>query len=96
MQNFKNWINNNAHKNPVFVSDNNGYGWMFVCYYFWHFLNENPLGYNSTNMNSYYKGLKKDPEVNIKELRSKELTHVALEDAIDNARIYLPFLKSIE
>lgn len=85
---FKAWININIKDKPVFVSDNNGYDWMFVCWYFWHFLNENPLGYNSTNINSFYKGMKNDLSVNIDELRSRSLTHDALEDALDNAKAF--------
>jgi DNA polymerase III epsilon subunit-like protein len=89
MEKFKNWIEKNVEGKPVFISDNNGYDWMFVCWYFWHFLNENPLGYNSQNLNSIYKGMKKDLSVNIRDIRTAPLTHDALEDAIDNAKIFL-------
>jgi DNA polymerase III alpha subunit (gram-positive type) len=85
---FKDWLVENVKGKPIFVSDNNGFDWMFVCWYFWHFLNENPFGYNSTNLNSYYKGMKKDLATNIDELREKELSHDALQDAIDTAKIF--------
>jgi hypothetical protein len=88
MQMFKDWLGENAKGKPVFVSDNNGYDWMFVCWYLWHFLGENPFGYNSTNLNSYYKGIKQDINVNIGELREKVLSHDALQDAIDNSKIF--------
>ena len=87
MKNFKAWILENVKGKPVVFSDNNGYDWMFVCWYFWHFLDENPLGHNSQNINSLYKGVMKDMEVNIGVLRSKELTHDALDDAVENAVI---------
>jgi hypothetical protein len=87
MQNFKSWIDENASDKPIFVSDNNGYDWMFVCWYFWHFLNENPFGYNSTNLNSFYKGVMNNLDTNIHDLQTRALTHDALEDAIDNAKV---------
>ena len=34
MQRFKDWILENASGKPVFISDNNGFDWMFVCWYF--------------------------------------------------------------
>jgi len=31
---FKNWIAANSKGRPVFISDNNGFDWMFICWYF--------------------------------------------------------------
>ncbi|MFW6025012.1 MAG: hypothetical protein ACOCRX_01590 [Candidatus Woesearchaeota archaeon] len=59
MTRFRDWIKDNTSGNIKFISDNNGYDWMFVCWYFWHFLDENPLGYSSSNLKSMYRGLKK-------------------------------------
>lgn len=89
MQKFKEWLGRNVSDTPVLVSDNNGFDWMFVCWYFWHFLGENPLGYSSQNISSLYKGLKKDLNIKIDSLRKRTLVHDALEDAIDNAKIFL-------
>ena len=88
MQKFKGWILKNSSGTPIFISDNNGFDWMFVCWYFWHFLGENPFGYNSHNLNSLYKGLKKDLHAKLDFLRERNLTHDALEDAKDNAKIF--------
>jgi len=66
---------------------------MFVCWYFWHFLEENPLGYNSQNLNSLNKGLNKDLNAKIDLLRERDLTHDALEDAKDNAKIFFELKK---
>jgi len=93
MQKFKDWILKNSSGKPVFISDNNGFDWMFVCWYFWHFLNENPLSYNSQNLNSLNKGLEKDLQAKIDLLRKRDLTHDALEDAKDNAKIFLELKK---
>src|ERR1700728_3982063 len=42
MQNFAYWISANNQGKPIFISDNNGYDWMFICWYFYHFLKLNP------------------------------------------------------
>ena len=93
MQKFKDWITKNVSGTPVFISDNNGFDWMFVCWYFWHFLDENPLGYSSQNLNTLYGGIRQDLDVKIDSLRDRNLTHDALEDAKDNARIFLDLKK---
>ena len=85
---FKEWINKNVSGTPVFISDNNGFDWMFVCWYFWHFLGENPFGYNSQNLNSINRGLNKDLDIKLDLLRERNLTHDALEDARNNAKIF--------
>ena len=93
MQSFKEWIAKNAQGRPVLISDNNGFDWMFICWYFWHFLGENPLGYTSQNLISLYRGLEKDLDIKIDSLRKRSLTHDALEDAKDNAKIFLELRK---
>ncbi len=90
---FKEWLSTNTKGKIVFVSDNNGFDWMFVCWYFWHFLNENPFGFNSYNLSSMYKGLKNDISVNLDELRTKKLSHDAGEDSKDNAEIFLKLIE---
>lgn len=89
MQMFRDWIVMHSKGTPVFISDNNGFDWMFVCWYFWHYLDENPFGYNSQNLNSLYKGSQKDLAAKLGVLRTRDLTHDALEDARDNAKIFL-------
>ena len=66
---FRDWINGCCKGRAFFVSDNNGFDWQFVNWYFHHFLDGNPFGYSSTNLGSLYKGLVKDVFVNFKHLR---------------------------
>src|SRR5215471_3974244 len=47
MREFTNWINTVSVGDPIFISDNNGYDWMFICWYFHHFTKTNPFGYSS-------------------------------------------------
>ena len=70
MLRFENWVKANVPNQPMFISDNNGFDWQFINYYFWRFLNRNPFGHSSTNMGSLYKGLVKDWRKNFKHLRS--------------------------
>jgi len=84
MKQFKGWLSQCVKGKPLFISDNNGYDWMFICWYFNHFLGENPFGYSSTNLGSLYKGLVKDYSKNFKHLRITKHTHDPLNDVKGN------------
>jgi len=89
LENFKKWIIVNSIGKPFFISDNNGFDWMFVCWYFHHFLNKNPFGFSSTNLGSLYKGITKDMFQNFKHLRKTKHTHNPVDDAMGNAEALL-------
>lgn len=89
MERFRDWIRSVSKNKPMFVSDNNGFDWQFVNYYFHTFLETNPFGYSSMNLGSFYKGLELNTFVNFKHLRDKHHSHNALDDAIGNAEAML-------
>lgn len=89
MQNFADWIKANCKDQPIFISDNNGFDWMFVCWYFHHFLGRNPFGHSSQNLGSLYKGLVMDVFKNFKHLRKTKHTHHPVDDAKGNAEALL-------
>jgi hypothetical protein len=89
MRDFKEWLAQTCKGRPVFISDNNGFDWMFVCWYFHHFLGENPFGHSSQNLGSLYKGLVKDTFQNFKHLRRTTHTHHPVDDAKGNAEALL-------
>lgn len=89
MADFESWITENSQGRPMFISDNNGFDWMFVCWYFHHFLGRNPFGHSSTNLGSMYKGLVKDTFKNFKHLRETRHTHHPVDDAKGNAEALL-------
>jgi DNA polymerase III epsilon subunit-like protein len=89
MLRFKQWIEENCKDRPLFISDNNGFDWMFVCWYFHHFLGENPFGFSSQNLGSLYKGIEKDTFKNFKHLRQTAHSHHPVEDARGNAEAFL-------
>ncbi len=89
MRDFAAWIAEHAGKKPMFISDNNGFDWQFVNYYFHHFLGHNPFGFSSQNLGSLYKGMVKDTFQNHKHLRKTPHTHHPVDDAKGNAEALL-------
>jgi 3' exoribonuclease, RNase T-like len=89
MESFAAWVAAEAGRRPFFISDNNGFDWQFVNWYFHHFCGHNPFGYSSLHLGSLYKGLTKDMFVNFKHLRKTAHTHNALDDARGNAEALL-------
>ncbi len=88
MQRFAAWVVG-LRERPIFISDNNGFDWMFVCWYFHHFLGTNPFGHSSQNLGSLYKGLVKDVTKSFKHLRQTRHTHDPVDDARGNAEALL-------
>src|ERR1043166_857125 len=89
MQEFGDWIGQVGGSRPFFISDNNGFDWQFVNWYFHHFLGANPFGHSSTNLGSLYKGLVKDTFASFKHLRQTQHTHHPVDDARGNAEALL-------
>jgi len=89
MENFAAWLKANSKGRPMFVSDNNGFDWQFINWYFHHFLEQNPFGFSSMNLGSLYKGLVKDASQNFKHLRQSKHTHHPVDDARGNAEAML-------
>ncbi len=89
MDAFARWLGEHAKGQCTFVSDNNGFDWQFVNWYFWHFTGGNPFGHSSVNLGSLYKGLVKDTSKNFKHLRKTRHTHHPVDDATGNAEALL-------
>ncbi|HSI05458.1 MAG: exonuclease [Myxococcota bacterium] len=89
MDAFEKWLANLQARRLVFISDNNGYDWGFINWYFHHYLGRNPFGFSSQNLNSLYKGLTKNEVASFKALRRTEHTHHPVDDARGNAEALL-------
>jgi len=89
MTTFDQWLEANARKRLLFISDNNGFDWQFINWYFHHFLGKNPFGFSSLNLGSLYKGLVKDTFQTFKHLRKTRHSHNPVDDAIGNAEALL-------
>lgn len=93
MEDFANWVKTTSKDRPIFISDNNGFDWMFICWYFHHFIHTNPFGFSSQNLGSLYKGIEKDTFKNFKHLRKTQHTHHPVDDAKGNAEALLTMKK---
>ncbi len=89
MREFQVWLSENSEGRPMFISDNNGFDWQFINWYFHHFTGSNPFGFSSTNLGSLYKGLVRDTQQNFKHLRRTRHTHHPVDDAKGNAEALL-------
>lgn len=92
---FKEWIGTTCQDRPIFISDNNGFDWMFICWYFHHFIGVNPFGFSSQNLGSLYKGIEKDTFKTFKHLRRTSHTHHPVDDAKGNAEALLTMKKEL-
>ena len=86
---FEEWVNENTVGKPIFISDNNGFDWMFICWYFHHFLNRNPFGHSSRRIGDIYCGLEKNASASWQHLRKTMHTHNPIDDAKGNAEALL-------
>lgn len=93
MSGFHAWLDEQCRDRPMFISDNNGFDWQFINWYFHHFLGTNPFGFSSTNLGSFYKGLVKDTSKNFKHLRKTRHTHDPVDDAVGNAEAFLTLIE---
>lgn len=90
---FQTWLAENSKGQPMFISDNNGFDWQFINWYFHHFTGKNPFGFSSTNLGSFYKGVVRDSSKNFKHLRKTRHTHNPVDDAKGNAEAFLEILQ---
>lgn len=93
---FSEWVQSTTQGRPIFLSDNNGFDWSFVNYYFTYFLGvrKNPFGHSSRRIGDIYGGMMNDlRNTNWKRLRKTRHTHNALDDAMGNAQAFVEILK---
>jgi DNA polymerase III epsilon subunit-like protein len=101
---FESWTQAQAlpGQEPVFVAFNAPFDWMFVCDYYLRFLGRNPFGHAALDIKALYMGLAGVPWsrtsmrfVARRYLGGRELSHHALDDAIDQARIFQELLSEL-
>ncbi len=89
MEEFESWIRENSKGKPVFISDNNGFDFAWVNWYFHHFLGRNPFGWSSRRIGDLYAGMQKDMFANWKWMRKTRHTHHPVDDCMGNAEALL-------
>lgn len=93
MKEFAKWIKENSIDKPIFISDNNGYDFAFINYYFHKFYGSNPFGWSSRRIGDLYCGMKMDTRAQWKQLRKTKHDHDPLNDARGNAEAVLEMQK---
>lgn len=90
---FRDYVLASSVGRPVFISDNPGFDWQFVNYYFHYYLGENPFGFSSRRIGDIYSGLTQDWKggAKFRKFRTFPHTHNALDDAKGNASAILGF-----
>jgi len=97
MHEFESWIREQTPEGaqPVFVAFNAPFDWMFVSDYFHRYLGHNPFGHTAIDIKAFYMGLSgvlwsetTMRYISPRYLNSREITHHALRDALDQAEIF--------
>ena len=96
IEKFEGWINKvTPHDHtPVFVAFNAPFDWMFMAEYFYKYLGRNPFGYKAMDIKALFMGLHPTNWLNTSHQKisryyqiGAHLSHHALEDAIEEAKI---------
>jgi len=104
MLKFSQWITHIVPEGsqPVFTAFNAPFDWMFVNDYFHRYLGYNPFGHKALDIKALYMGLRKTNWLKtsyniITKNNGQEtaLSHNALEDAIQQAKIFKTLLEEI-
>jgi ribonuclease T len=97
LQHFEEWLKKQtiSGKQPVFVAFNAAFDWMFINYYFIHYLGHNPFGHAALDIKAFYMGWAGVPWsqtswrfISPGYVEETQLTHHALQDALDQAKLF--------
>jgi len=97
LRSFEEWLNDQTApgRQPVFVAFNAAFDWMFINYYFFHYLGHNPFGHAALDIKAFYMGWAGVPWsqtswrfISPGYVEDIQLTHHALQDALDQAKLF--------
>ena len=88
--NFDFWLKKIVGEQPVFVSDNPAFDWMWICIGFHKYLGKNPFGWSARRISDYYAGLKGNfwDSQKWKRWRITKHTHMPVDDAMGNVEAF--------
>jgi hypothetical protein len=89
MTDFAKWIKETCIGKPVFISDNNGYDFAFISYYFHKFYGNNPFGWSSRRIGDLFCGAERNLNFRWKKFRKTSHDHNPVNDAKGNAEALL-------
>lgn len=100
MRQFENWLAQVVlEQSPIFLAFNAPFDWMFVNDYFHRFRGHNPFGHTAIDIKSFYMAIAgvtwsqtSMDYIARRYLGDRHLSHHALQDAIDQADIFLKML----
>lgn len=90
MQDFADWLKTVSKSQPVFVSDNNGYDFQWINFYFDKHLGKNPFGHSSRRISDFWAGINRD-FYNTQKWKSYRVTthdHNPVNDAMGNVEAF--------
>lgn len=95
MTDFRNWIlDSTKGYRPVIAAAPIRWDGMFVAWYFDNFDIEDPFGHSGEDINSIYRGVRRDINVSIKDIKIGTVhSHNALDDAIEQAEKFERILR---
>jgi DNA polymerase III epsilon subunit-like protein len=101
MAHFEKWVGDHVlpDQRPIFIAFNAPFDWMFVNDYFHRYLGRNPFGHAALDLKSFYMGLTGAHwsetsmlDAAARYLEDRQLTHHALQDALDQAELFRKML----
>jgi DNA polymerase III epsilon subunit-like protein len=102
MQRFEAWLGevNQSGARPIFVAFNAAFDWMFINQYFHRYLGHNPFGHAALDIKAFFMALAGNrwTETGMRHAAQRYgyeifLTHHALDDAKDQARLFRKMLR---
>jgi DNA polymerase III alpha subunit (gram-positive type) len=100
MEKFEAWLGQHVKGKPIFVGFNANFDASYVYWYFWHFLKRNPfvltpIEIKAVYMGKFGKNWHETTKRNVKSTLGVSLrhTHMALDDAIEQAAIMYRLLE---
>lgn len=97
MENFEKWILEVSDgSRPMFISDNNGFDWQWINFYFWKYLGRNPFGHSSRRIGDLYCGMVMDAGKNAdwkRKFRKTRHDHSPVNDCLGNAEALVEMQK---
>lgn len=93
MKDFADWISLNSKGRPILISDNNGYDFSWINFYFLTYYGSNPFGWSSRRIGDLFCGAEHNLYYKWKKHRISPHSHQPISDALGNAEALLYFFE---
>ncbi|MDF1562987.1 MAG: 3'-5' exonuclease [Deltaproteobacteria bacterium] len=101
---FVDWVKDQARRyggSPTFVAHNAPFDWMFVTWYLWRYVEENPFGWAAVDTRALFFGMSDAgwSKTRLEQIKQRfpldrMHKHHALEDAIEQGELFLKLLEA--